>query len=112
MAFTYPTPEQVKATNPSILRQDAIEAAVQLAADEEASRLGDEIREAMAHNAPPWKFVHSHAAVWDKDMINFRARRVATDRHRAALKRAWYCAKLEFSDDIKFYVLVVILKKG
>ena len=112
MAFNYPTPEEVKTNNPGILRQAAIDRAVQVAADEEANRLGEEIRAAMAPNSPPWKFPGEHLFGDDKDRIKYEARLEAMKRHQQELKRAGYCAKVEFSDAQSSYVLIVNLKQG
>ena len=111
MAFNYPTPEEVKANNPGILRQAAIDRAVQVAADEEANRLGDEIRAAMGQIEPPWKFVQSHTVVWDRDQINYKARLEAMRRHQQELILAGYCAKVEFSDAQNSFALIVNLKQ-
>jgi hypothetical protein len=113
MAFNYPTPEEVKSTNPGILRQAAIDRAVQVAADEEANRLGDEIRAAMGQNAPPWKFLGEYLFVGDdKDGIKYRARLEAMKRHQKELTRAGYCAKVEFNDVADSFVLIVNLRQG
>ena len=112
MSFKYPTPEEVKANNPCILRQAAIDRAVQVAADEEANRLGDEIRAAMGQIEPPWKFVQSHTVAWDKDLIIYRARLEAMKRHQQELIRAGYCDKVEFSDMQNCFVLIVNLNQG
>jgi hypothetical protein len=112
MSFKYPTPEEVMATNPGILRKAAIDRAVQVAADEEVNRLGDEIRAAMRQTEPPWKFVQSHTVAWDKDLISYRARLEAMKRHQQELKRAGFGAKVEFSDVEDSLVLIVNLRRG
>src|ERR1700730_1641359 len=112
MAFNYPTPEEVKANNPCIVKQAAIDRAVQAATDEEANRLGDEIRAAMGQMEPPWKFVHGRTVVGDKESIMHRARWEAMKRHQQELKRAGYCATLEFSDVKDSFVLIVNLNQG
>ena len=112
MAFSYPTPEEVKSTNPGILRQAAIDRAVQVAAIEETKRLGDEIRVAMRQIEPPWKFLHGHNAIGDKVSIMHKARWEAMKRHQQELKRAGYCAKVEFSDMQNCFVLIVNLRQG
>jgi len=111
MAFKYPTPEQVKAINPEILRQDAIDRAVQLAADEEANRLGDEIRAAMGQMGPPWRFRGERWLGLEKDYVKHTARLEAMKRHEKELKRAGYCARFELSDAHGCYLLTVTFSK-
>ena len=83
-----------------------------LAANEEANRLGDEIRAAMRQTEKTWKFLHGHAAIGDRVSIMHKARWEAMKRHQQELKRAGYCAKVEFSDMQNCFVLIVNLRQG